>query len=78
MRQHPEITAVSRDRGGEYAKAAAQGAPQAIQYADRFHLGKNLSETVQPLLARCQAEMAQRSRPGRAREKRASESSDLH
>lgn len=61
MRQHPEITAVSRDRGGEYAKAAAQGAPQAIQYADRFHLCKNLSEAAQPLLARCQAEIAQLS-----------------
>ena len=58
MRQHPEITAVSRDRGGEYAKAAAQGAPQAVQYADRFHLCKNLSEAAQPLLARCQAEIA--------------------
>ena len=61
MRQHPEITAVSRDRGGEYAKAAAQGAPQAVQCADRFHLCKNLSEAAQLLLARCQAEIAQLS-----------------
>jgi transposase len=59
MRQRPEITAVSRDRGGEYAKAATQGAPQAVQYADRFHLCKNLSEAAQLLLARCQAEIAQ-------------------
>jgi transposase len=29
---------VSRDRGTEYASAAAQGAPQAIQVADRFHV----------------------------------------
>jgi transposase len=35
---HPEIELVSRDRGGEYAAAARQGAPQAIQTADRFHL----------------------------------------
>ncbi len=66
MQQHPEILAVSRDRGGEYAKAAAQGAPQAVQYADRFHLCKNLSEAAHPLLARCQAEivaLSQREEP---------------
>src|SRR6266851_3016706 len=38
MRQQPDLMAVSRDRGGAYASAAAQGAPQAIQCADRFHL----------------------------------------
>jgi transposase len=38
MRKHPEIEVVSRDRGGEYASAAATGAPQATQCADRFHL----------------------------------------
>jgi transposase len=58
MWHHPEITAVSRDRGSEYASAASQGAPQAIQIADRFHLGKNLTEATQLLLARCQAEIA--------------------
>jgi transposase len=58
MRQHPEITVVSRDRGSEYASAATQGAPQAIQCADRFHVVKNLTEATQLLLARCQAEIA--------------------
>ena len=38
MRQRPDITVVSRDRGGEYAKAAADGAPQATDVADRFHI----------------------------------------
>jgi hypothetical protein len=38
MRHHPDITVVSRDGGSEYAKAAALGAPQAIQCADRFHI----------------------------------------
>src|SRR5258708_448585 len=32
--------------------AAAQGAPQATQCADRFHLMKNLGEAVEDLLAR--------------------------
>jgi transposase len=52
MRQHPDLMAVSRDRGGEYASAAAAGAPQAIQCADRFHLVKNLGEALEDLLAR--------------------------
>jgi transposase len=52
MRQHPDLIAVSRDRGGEYASAASAGAPQAIQCADRFHLLKNLGEAVEDLLAR--------------------------
>jgi transposase len=52
MRQQLDLMAVSRDRGGAYASAAAQGAPQAMQCADRFHLLKNLGEAVEDLLAR--------------------------
>src|SRR3989440_10122964 len=57
MRQQTDLAVVSRDRGGEYASAAREGAPQAIQCADRFHILKNLTEAVQVLLARCQAEI---------------------
>lgn len=52
MRQQLELMVVSRDRGGAYASAAAQGAPQATQCADRFHLLKNLGEALEDLLAR--------------------------
>ncbi len=52
MASHPEIKLVSRDRGGDYASAAASGAPQARQCADRFHLLKNLGEAVEGVLAR--------------------------
>ena len=51
MALHPEIELVSRDRGGEYASAARESAPQAIQCADRFHLLKNLGETLEGMLA---------------------------
>jgi transposase len=57
MGAHPEIELVSRDRGGDYAAGARQGAPQAIQVADRFHLYKNLVEAVELILARCRAEI---------------------
>ena len=49
---HPEIDIVSRDRGGAYADGAAQGAPQAIQIADRWHLCKNLGDAVQDYFIR--------------------------
>ena len=49
MRQQPDLAVVSRDRGSEYASAAREGAPQAIQCADRFHVVKNLTEAVQVL-----------------------------
>ncbi len=52
MQQRPDIMVVSRDRGGEYAKAAAVGAPQALDVADRFHILKNLTEALQLLLGR--------------------------
>jgi transposase len=57
MRHQPDLAVVSRDRGGEYASAAREGAPQAVQCADRFHIVKNLTEAFQVLLARCQAEI---------------------
>ena len=44
MRQQLDLMVISRDRGGEYASAATQGAPQARKSADRFHLLKNLGE----------------------------------
>ena len=52
IRSHPEITHISRDRGSDYAAAATQGAPHAIQVADRFHICQNLGEAVHVLLAR--------------------------
>jgi transposase len=61
MKSQVDLMAVSRDRGGEYASAAAQGAPQAIQSADRFHLLKNLEEALEGLLAHHLATANQKS-----------------
>jgi transposase len=52
LQSHPEIEVVSRDRGGVYADGAAQGAPQAIQCADRWHISKNLGDAVENYLKR--------------------------
>ncbi len=40
---HPQIEIVARDRGGGYARAAAQALPHAKQVADRWHLMENAS-----------------------------------
>ena len=55
--KHPTVEIVSRDRSSEFAAAIAQGAPQALQVADRWHLGKNLADSVLILLARCRADI---------------------
>ncbi len=54
---HPTVEIVSRDRSSEYAAGISKGAPQALQVADRWHIGKNLAESVSTLLARCRAEI---------------------
>ncbi len=38
LKGHPEITVVRRDRSSIYAMGIRNGAPQASQIADRFHL----------------------------------------
>jgi len=52
LKQHSQVEIVSRDRFGLYAQAAQQGAPQARQVADRFHLLLNLGEAVEHELSR--------------------------
>jgi transposase len=47
LRKHPEIDLVSRDRGKLFREAAIEGAPQAKQVVDRFHLQKNFAEALE-------------------------------
>lgn len=50
LAQYPSVHVVARDRSETYAAASAQGAPQATQIVDRFHLRKNLGEALERFL----------------------------
>jgi transposase len=52
LRAHPTVQVISRDRAGAYAEGARQGAPEAVQVADRFHLFCNLTQALQRVLER--------------------------
>jgi transposase len=47
LQEHPSIEIVSRDRAYNYGEAIRQGAPQAQQVADRWHLLANLGERLE-------------------------------
>jgi transposase len=46
LKEHPGVEIVSRDRSRTYEKGVLQGAPNAIQVADRFHILQNLAEAL--------------------------------
>lgn len=55
LQEHPGVELITRDRAKDYMEGASQGAPTAVQVADRFHLLQNVREMLQQLLERHQA-----------------------
>jgi transposase len=54
LRQHPGVEIISRDRSKDYQRGATDGAPQAQQVIDRWHLLKNLREAIERFLSHTQ------------------------
>lgn len=52
LRAHPGVEVVSRDRSPSYAAGISEGAPGALQVADRFHLLMNVREALEKVLYR--------------------------
>jgi transposase len=66
LAERPSIELIARDRDGLYADASRQGAPQAKQIADRFHLVQNLRVAIQRQLSGLERPIrGYRANPGR-------------
>jgi transposase len=52
LKSHPGVEVVSRDRSPTYASGITDGAPGAIQVADRFHLLMNVREALEKVMMR--------------------------
>lgn len=53
LRAHPGVEVISRDRSPSYAAGINEGAPAAVQVADRFHLMMNVREAAEKVVKRC-------------------------
>ncbi|QDU89069.1 Transposase [Pirellulimonas nuda] len=56
LSKHSGVKIISRDRGEYYRQGASEGAPHALQVADRWHLLCNLREALVRWLGRCSRE----------------------
>jgi transposase len=66
LERHPGVELIARDRAGTYADGARQGAPDATQVADRWHLLKNLSEALKHVADRYHSRIRATARTGPA------------
>ncbi len=52
LKIYPNLQVISRDGAQTYSSAATNSHPNALQISDRFHLLKNLSESVEKYMRR--------------------------
>lgn len=63
LREHPRVQIITRNRALDYARGAANGAPHALQVADRFHLVCHMREAVERMLVRLRPALRQQQEP---------------
>jgi transposase len=59
LQNRPEVEIITRDRSTEYARGASEGAPSALQVADRWHLLQNLRQMLERLVNRLSPRLKQ-------------------
>ena len=52
LKRHPSVAVIARDRASVFADAIRQGAPAAVQVADRWHLLRNLGDALRGAVGR--------------------------
>lgn len=50
LKEYPSLRVISRDRSTEYERGIKEGAPEAVEVLDRWHLLKNLREAAERVL----------------------------
>jgi transposase len=63
LEAHPGVEVIARDRSTEYARGAKDGAPVAVQVADRWHLLQNIREALERELTALRSRLARLELP---------------
>jgi transposase len=62
LRTHPGVLVISRDRSTEFARGGSDGAPEAVQVADRFPVLQNLRDAAERALKRIHADLIEQQK----------------
>ncbi len=64
LKEHPGVEIVSRDRSNVYAQGISEGAPEAVQVADRWHLLHSLALGLEEFLLHKRSALGKATAPG--------------